>query len=71
VPVIPQRELRNSVAEVLRRADASDDFTITVAAIAALLFVLGLALLVAPDTVPGLMVPRDGGATVDGGTPIQ
>jgi hypothetical protein len=56
---------------VLRRADASDDFTITVAAIAALLFVLGLALLVAPDTVPGLMLPRDGGATVDGGTPTH
>jgi len=31
VPVIPQKELRNNVAEVLRRAEASEEFTITVA----------------------------------------
>jgi prevent-host-death family protein len=30
VPVIPQRELRNNVAEVLRRAERGDRFTITV-----------------------------------------
>ncbi len=29
--VIPQRELRNNVAEVLRRAEAGEHFTITVA----------------------------------------
>jgi prevent-host-death family protein len=28
---IPQKELRNNVAEVLRRAEAGEDFTITVA----------------------------------------
>ena len=28
---IPQRELRNNVAEVLRRAEAGEEFTITVA----------------------------------------
>lgn len=31
VPVIPQKELRNNVADVLRRAEAGEDFTITVA----------------------------------------
>ena len=31
VPVIPQKELRNNVAEVLRRAEAGEEFTITVA----------------------------------------
>jgi predicted metal-binding membrane protein len=40
-------------------------------ATAALLFILGLALLVAPDAVPGLMVPGDGGATMDGGMPMR
>jgi prevent-host-death family protein len=30
VPVIPQKELRNNVAEVLRRAAAGEEFTITV-----------------------------------------
>jgi prevent-host-death family protein len=30
VPVIPQKELRNNVAEVLRRAEAGEEFTITV-----------------------------------------
>jgi predicted metal-binding membrane protein len=39
-------------------------------ATAALLFVLGLALLVAPEVVPGLMIPDDGGATMDGGMPM-
>jgi prevent-host-death family protein len=29
--VIPQKELRNNVAEVLRRAEAGEEFTITVA----------------------------------------
>ncbi len=29
--VIPQKELRNNVGEVLRRAEAGEDFTITVA----------------------------------------
>jgi len=29
-PTIPQRELRNNVAEVLRRAEAGTEFTITV-----------------------------------------
>jgi hypothetical protein len=38
---------------------------------AALLFLLGLALLVAPDAVPGLMVPGDGSATMDGGMPMR
>jgi hypothetical protein len=40
-------------------------------ATAALLFVLGVALLVAPDTVPVLMVPRDGGASIDGSMPMR
>jgi len=31
VPVIPQKELRNSVAEALPRAEAGEEFTITVA----------------------------------------
>ena len=31
VATIPQKELRNNVAEVLRRAEAGEDFTITVA----------------------------------------
>jgi prevent-host-death family protein len=31
VPVIPEKELRNNVAEVLRRAEAGEEFTITVA----------------------------------------
>ena len=31
VTVIPQKELRNNVAEVLRRAEAGEEFTITVA----------------------------------------
>jgi prevent-host-death family protein len=31
VPTIPQKELRNNVAEVLRRAEAGEEFTITVA----------------------------------------
>jgi prevent-host-death family protein len=31
VTTIPQKELRNSVAEVLRRAEAGERFTITVA----------------------------------------
>jgi prevent-host-death family protein len=31
VPTIPQKELRNNVAEVLRRAEAGEHFTITVA----------------------------------------
>jgi prevent-host-death family protein len=31
VPVIPQKELRNNVSEVLRRAEAGEEFTITVA----------------------------------------
>jgi predicted metal-binding membrane protein len=38
-------------------------------ATAALLFVLGLALLLAPDAVPGLMIPGDG--TMDGGMPMR
>jgi predicted metal-binding membrane protein len=40
-------------------------------ATAALLFVLGLGLLVAPDAVPGLMMPGDGGAAMDSGTPMR
>jgi predicted metal-binding membrane protein len=40
-------------------------------ATAALLFVLGLALLATPDAVPGLMIPDDGGATMDGGMPMR
>jgi prevent-host-death family protein len=31
VTTIPQKELRNNVAEVLRRAEAGEEFTITVA----------------------------------------
>ncbi len=31
MPTIPQKELRNNVAEVLRRAEAGEAFTITVA----------------------------------------
>ncbi len=31
MPTIPQKELRNNVAEVLRRAEAGERFTITVA----------------------------------------
>jgi prevent-host-death family protein len=31
VPTIPQKELRNNVGEVLRRAEAGEAFTITVA----------------------------------------
>jgi len=31
VPTIPQKELRNNVGEVLRRAEAGEQFTITVA----------------------------------------
>jgi prevent-host-death family protein len=31
VPTIPQKELRNNVAQVLRRAEAGEEFTITVA----------------------------------------
>ena len=31
VPTIPQKELRNNVGEVLRRAEAGERFTITVA----------------------------------------
>jgi predicted metal-binding membrane protein len=39
-------------------------------ATAALLFALGLALLAAPDAVPGLMLPDGGGAAMDGGMPM-
>jgi prevent-host-death family protein len=31
MPTIPQRELRNNVSDVLRRAEAGERFTITVA----------------------------------------
>ena len=31
MPVIPQKELRNNVGEVLRRAEAGEEFTVTVA----------------------------------------
>ena len=31
VPAIPRKELRNNVADVLRRAEAGEEFTITVA----------------------------------------
>ena len=31
MPTIPQKELRNNVGEVLRRAQAGEEFTITVA----------------------------------------
>jgi prevent-host-death family protein len=30
MPTIPQKELRNNVADVLRRAEAGEEFTITV-----------------------------------------
>ena len=31
MPTIPQKELRNNVSDVLRRAEAGEEFTITVA----------------------------------------
>ena len=31
MPVIPQKELRNNVGDVLRRAEAGEQFTVTVA----------------------------------------
>jgi prevent-host-death family protein len=31
VPTIPQKELRNNVGDVLRRAEAGEEFTVTVA----------------------------------------
>ena len=31
MPTIPQKELRNNVAEILRRAEAGEEFTVTVA----------------------------------------
>lgn len=31
MPTIPQKELRNNVGDVLRRAEAGEEFTITVA----------------------------------------
>ena len=31
VPTIPQKELRNNVADVLRRAETGEEFTVTVA----------------------------------------
>src|SRR5207245_3374534 len=31
MPTIPQKELRNNVADILRRAEAGEEFTITVA----------------------------------------
>jgi prevent-host-death family protein len=31
MPTIPQKELRNNIGEVLRRAEAGEEFTITVA----------------------------------------
>jgi hypothetical protein len=34
---------------------------------AALLLIVGIALIAAPDAVPGLVVPDDGGAMMDGG----
>jgi hypothetical protein len=40
-------------------------------ATAALLFVLGLVMLAAPDAIPGLMIPGDGGATMHGGMPMR
>jgi predicted metal-binding membrane protein len=40
-------------------------------ATAALLFALGLALLAAPDAVPGLTVPGDANTTMDGGMPMR
>ena len=30
MPIIPQKELRNNVADVLRRAEAGEEFTVTV-----------------------------------------
>jgi len=30
MPTIPQKELRNNISEVLRRAEAGEEFTITV-----------------------------------------
>jgi prevent-host-death family protein len=30
MPIIPQKELRNSVGEILRRAEAGEEFTVTV-----------------------------------------
>lgn len=30
VPIIPQKELRNQIGEVLRRAEAGEQFTVTV-----------------------------------------
>jgi antitoxin (DNA-binding transcriptional repressor) of toxin-antitoxin stability system len=30
MPTIPQKELRNNIGEVLRRAEAGEEFTITV-----------------------------------------
>lgn len=31
MPIIPQKELRNNVGKVLRRAEAGEEFTVTVA----------------------------------------
>ena len=31
MPTIPQKELRNNVADVLRRAESGEEFTVTVA----------------------------------------
>ena len=31
MPVIPQKELRNNVSDVLRRVEAGEEFTVTVA----------------------------------------
>ena len=31
MPIIPQKELRNNIGDVLRRAEAGEQFTITVA----------------------------------------
>lgn len=31
MPVIPQKDLRNKIAEILRRAEAGEQFTVTVA----------------------------------------
>jgi prevent-host-death family protein len=31
MPIIPQKELRNNVGDVLRRAEAGEEFTVTVA----------------------------------------
>jgi predicted metal-binding membrane protein len=43
----------------------------TTYATAALLLLLGLALLATPEAVPGLMVPDDGTATMDHGMPMR